>query len=75
MKELGVGFVLALVAASKPRSAMLKKASTRIKKARRRGEKVNAELDENGVLINHVEDDGEDDEEIVYAVFVSQRKC
>jgi len=66
-ERAGVAFVLALVAASKPGSDMLKKASKRIKKARKRGQKVNAEIDENGNPILGVDDEGEDDNEVVYA--------
>jgi len=66
-ERAGIAFVLALVAASKPGSEMLKKAAERIKNARLRGLKVNAELDENGNPIVNVDDDGLDGEEVVYA--------
>jgi len=45
-ERAGVAFVLALVAASKPGSEMLRKASTRIDNARQKQQKVNAEMDE-----------------------------
>jgi len=66
-ERAGVAFVLALVAALKPGSDMLKKASRRIKKARKRGQKVNAEVDGNGNPILVLDDEGEDDNDIVYA--------
>jgi len=51
---------------------MLKKAAERIKNARLRGLKVNAELDENGNPIVNVDDDGLDGEEVVYAKSVCE---
>jgi len=46
---------------------MLKKASRRIKRARKRGQKVNAEVDGNGDPILVLDDESEDEDEIVYA--------
>jgi len=46
---------------------MLKKASRRIKRARKRGQKVNAEVDGNGDPILVFDDENDDEEEIVYA--------
>jgi len=60
-------FVLALVAASKPGSDMLAKAATWIENAAKRGERVNAEIDEDGNLLEEIDigDDGEED--VVFA--------
>jgi len=66
-ERAGVAFVIALVAASKPGSTMLKKAAKRIKRARKRGEKVNAEVDENGNAIIDGNDDEGEDTEVIYA--------
>jgi len=66
-ERAGVAFVIALVAASRPGANMLKKAAKRIKRARKRGQKVNAELDENGNVIVDGEDDGGGDSEVIYA--------
>jgi len=66
-ERAGVAFVIALVAASKPGISMLKKAAKRIKRARIRGEKVNAEVDENGNAIIHGDDDEVEVTEVIYA--------
>jgi len=63
----GVAFVLVLVAISKPGSDMLNKASKRIENAWKKGQKVNAEVDENGKPIVNVADEEESEEEIVVA--------
>jgi len=63
----GVAFVLVLVAISKPGSDMLNKASRRIENAWKKGQKVNAEVDENGKPIVNVADEEESEEEIVVA--------
>jgi len=49
-ERAGVPFILALLAASRPGATMLKKWQ-KIKRSRKRGQKVNAELDENGNAI------------------------
>jgi hypothetical protein len=66
-ERAGVAFVLALVAASKQGSDMLTKASIRIEKATENLQKVNSELDENGIPIINSDDEGEDIDEVVYA--------
>jgi len=63
----GVAFVLVLVAISKPGSDMLNKASKRIENAWKKGQEVNAEVDENGKPIVNVADEEESEEEIVVA--------
>jgi len=50
-ERAGVAFVLALVAAPKPGSDLLIKSATRIENASENKQKVNVELDENGVAI------------------------
>jgi len=67
-ERVGVAFVLALVAASKPGSAMLKKAAKRIEKASKNSQRVNAEMDENGnpILVQEEGDEAEEDH-VIYA--------
>jgi len=67
-ERAGVAFVLALVAASKPGSdSMLAKAATWIENAAKRGERVNAEIDDDGNLLEEL-DVGDDDEEEIVSV-------
>ena len=66
-ERAGVAFVLALVAASKPGSEMLRKASTRIDNARQKQQKVNAEMDEDCNLIDSSDEDEDEEEEDVFA--------
>jgi len=61
-----VAFVLALVAASKPGSDLFTKAATRIEKAVLNKQKVNVELDENGVALVDSEEEGIDMDDYVY---------
>jgi len=71
-ERAGMAFVLALVAASKPGSDMLKKAARRIQQARKKGQTVNAEIDENGNTFADGTDDDDGSAEIIYAyIFVS----
>jgi len=48
MKSTGAAFVLAMVAASKPSDMLDPKAATQIENAAKRGERVNAEIDDDG---------------------------
>ncbi len=66
-ERAGVAFVLALVAASKPGSEMLRKAFTRIDKARQKQQRVNAEMDEDCNLIDSSDEDEDKEEEDVFA--------
>ncbi len=63
----GVAFVIALVTASRPGATMLKKAAKIIKRARKRGQKVNVELDENGNAIVDGDDEDGRESEVIYA--------
>ncbi len=63
-QRAGVAFVLALVAASKPGSYMLTKAATRSETAAKKGERVNADTDDDGQQLLEL-DGGEDDEDDV----------
>jgi len=66
-ERAGVALVIALVAASRPGANTLKKAAKRIKRASKRGQQVNAELDENGNTIVDGDNDGGGDSEVIYA--------
>lgn len=73
-ERAGVAFVLALVAASKPGSDLLAKAAARIESAAKRGEKVNAEMDDDGNLLEEIDIGEDDEEEIVVADSLCQPK-
>jgi len=66
-ERAGVAFVLALVAASRPGSEMLRRASTRIDNARQKQQKVNAEMDEDCNLIDSSDEEEDEEEEDVFA--------
>jgi len=69
-QRAGVAFIMALVAASKPDSGMMKKAARRIQWARKRGQKVNAEIDENGNTFADGTDDDDGSAEIIMLIFL-----
>ena len=73
-ERAGVAFVLALVAASKPGSDMLTKAATRIENAAIRGEKVNADIDDDDVQLVALDAGDDDEEEVTYADSLCQPK-
>jgi len=73
-ERTGVAFVLALVAASKPGSDLLTKAAARIESAAKRGEKVNAEMDDDENLLDEIDIGEDDEEEIVVADSLCQPK-
>jgi len=73
-ERAGVAFVLALVAASKPGSDMLTKAATRIENAAKRGERVNADIDEDGNQLLELDAGEDDEEEVIYADSLCQPK-
>jgi len=74
-ERAGVAFVLALlVAASKPGSDMLTKASARIEKACEKKQKVNLEVDENGDAIIDSEDEEGENDDVVYTESLCQPK-
>ncbi len=68
-ERAGVAFVLALVAASKPGSD-----ATWIESAAKRGERVNAEIDDDGNLLEEIDIGEDDEEEVVFADSLCQPK-
>jgi len=70
----GVAFVLSLVAASKHGSDMLTKASTRIENAAKRGERVNAVIDDDGNQLEELDVGDGGEEEVIYADSLYQPK-
>ena len=69
-----VAFVLAWVAASKPGSDMLTKIATRIENAAKRGERVNADIDDDGQQLLELDAVEDDEEEAICADSLCQPK-
>ncbi len=66
-ERAGVAFVLAFGSSIKTGSDMLTKAATRIEHAAKRGERVNADIDEDGNQLLELDAGEDDEEEVIYA--------